>query len=130
MEFKILTNNQIPLANSLLASTEYYDTVDLSEIGGLVLGCMRAEKLVAVAWLLPAGRRAYLDYLAVDPDHKGVGPRMLIVARSLLQDMGINEVLFQIHGSNTEAGRMAEVFGAALDGPYIVGTAQIGEPNG
>jgi len=127
MDYRVLTENEIQLAQALVDDCGYYAPVQLSEIGGLVLGCLHGEKLVAAVWLSLTGRRAYLDYLVVDQAHKGTGLRILVVAKRLLQQAGIHDVHFEIHHDNAEAGRLAQVFGAELDGPYVLGYAHIGD---
>lgn len=132
MKYHIALGDDLTHCTQLVRDTGYYpEDVDLAATGGLVLMAVTEDgDLAGCVWLATVWRRAYLDYLAVSPEHTGTGPRLLAYARELLRDMGITEVRFEVHESNEVAQRLATVFGAKLEGPYVCGTAKIGAPNG
>ena len=127
MDYVFLSKEQLAKAQDLVDDCAYYAPVELSKIGGLVLGCLSGEKLVSTVWLSLTGHRAYLDYLVAHKDHKGAGVRILLVAQAFLKGAGIKEVHFEVHWRNHEAAKLAGLFGADLDGPYKLGYAHIGE---
>ncbi len=130
MQYQIATPAMLPDCQKLVDETGYYSPVQLSDIGGMVVVGLKAERPVACIWVCLTGNRAYVDYLAVHPDHKGAGVRLLITGLAMLRRMGIAEIKYDVHQDNDEMFRMSSTFGADYGGFHAKYTMQIGVPDG
>jgi hypothetical protein len=67
MNYRIVrTPEDIVQANDCIASTGYYDAVDLATVGGLALAAFdENDDCCGVVWVAISGKLAILDYLAV-----------------------------------------------------------------
>jgi hypothetical protein len=132
MNYRIVrTPEDIAQANGCIASTGYYDEVDLSTVGGLALAAFdENDDCCGVVWVAISGKLAILDYLAIRNGYSGLGVRLLVRLRAALTKIGIQKVRYTVHGRNVEAMRISEVLGGLNDFPYLVGCVNLEAENG
>ena len=75
------------------------------------------DKLVASVMVGYEGHRGWINYLAVDPDHRrlGLGRALMDVAEERLRDMGCPKINLQIRKDNLEAIAFYEQLGYTDD---------------
>ncbi len=124
------TQDDFDKASDCVNSCGYYDTVDLSTIGGLVMVAEDNGTVVGAVWTAVSGRMAILDYLAIRRGYSGLAIKLLVRLRRALEAVGIKQVRYTIHGRNIEAMRISEVMGGLNDFPYLVGCVNLEGNNG
>ncbi len=69
------------------------------------------------------GHRGWINYLAVDPAHRGAGygRRLVEEAESLLESVGCPKVNLQVRADNVDAVRFYEAIGYTPDGSVSLG---------
>lgn len=82
----------------------------------LLVGC-DGGTVVATVMVGYDGHRGWINYLAVDPSHRGAGHgrTMMLAAERRLLDLGCPKVNLQIRTSNLEARRFYEAIGYSTD---------------
>jgi len=132
MRYAVITEHSDALkANALLAGTDYYKpNLDMRLEGGVWIGAFDEDELAACVQLKPHGVGCDLDYLAANPKCPGAGIRLLRHVKEFLTDGGYHRVTFAVHESNMTANTIGNMFGATFSGPYWMGTATLGDPDG
>ena len=129
MEYRPARPEEIPACNELIASTKYYDPVDLADMGGIVLVAIKDNIIKGCVWAAVSKKFAYGDWLSVAPDmvDSGLGVKLMIKGRALLAELGVTHFTYHIHENNSRMMKIALAFRDTMDLPYIFVSAKLGE---
>ena len=89
----------------------------------LLLVAMNSDELIGSIMLGYEGHRGWLNYLAVDPGHRGqgVGSRLVEAAIKKLTGLGCQKVNLQVRTSNAAAIKFYENLGFTQDNVVSLG---------
>ena len=133
MKYRIGTYKDHAEIEDCIASTGYYPPVDASLMDGtFVVAETKEGQIIGCVWVMHYGRNAFIDYLAVRPQHQhqGIGVRMLVRLQQILVRRGIRYVRTTVHLSNLEALRVAKAFGMLMHSPYALGFVDLKDSGG